>query len=67
MEIVPRPGISAEVDSPVTTTGEIDRTVFLRRGEVSREVSSFQVQLVDPLREHQVSEVSFEPALAEES
>ncbi len=47
IEIVPRPGKTVIVDFPVTPTGEIDGTVFLRRGDAVREVSNVQLQLVD--------------------
>ena len=46
-EIVPRPGKTAIVEFPVTPTGEVDGTVFLKRGEKVREVSNGQLQLID--------------------
>ncbi len=46
-EIVPRPGRPAILDFPVVPTGEIDGTVYLRKGELTRAVSNVQLQLLD--------------------
>ncbi len=47
VELVPRPGKSAVVDFPVSPTGEVDGTVFVRRGGGLQEVSNVRLQLVD--------------------
>ena len=47
VEIVPRPGKTILVEFPVTATGEVDGTVFLRRGSELREVANVRLQLVD--------------------
>ncbi len=47
VEVVSRPGKTALVDFPVTTSGEIDGTVFLRRGETLTEIANVQLQLVN--------------------
>ena len=47
VELVPRPGKTALVDFPVVPSGEVDGTVFLRRGDGVREVSNVALQLVD--------------------
>ncbi len=46
-EVVPRPGKTILLEFPVVPTGEIDGTVFLRRGDVQREVSNVRLELVD--------------------
>lgn len=47
ISLVPRPGVAWAVDFPVVVTGEIDGTVFLRKGETRREASNVRVQLLD--------------------
>lgn len=46
VEIVPRPGRTAEVDFPVTTTGEVEGMVFLQRKDQTREASNVKIQLM---------------------
>ena len=46
-EIVPRPGKIVELEFPVSPTGEVDGTVFLRRAGKESEVSNVRLQLVD--------------------
>ncbi len=43
---IPRPGVTWTADFPVVSTGEIDGTVFLRRGEAKKELSNVRLQLV---------------------
>lgn len=45
-EVVTRPGRPALLNFPVTPTGEIDGTVYLRTGGTEKAVSNTQVQLV---------------------
>ncbi|NQV99178.1 MAG: hypothetical protein HQ483_05745 [Rhodospirillales bacterium] len=47
VSVVLRPGIAAQVDFPVVTTGEIDGTVYQRKGEWANEVRDVIVQLVN--------------------
>ena len=42
-----RPGVTATLDFPVTTTGEIDGTVYRQKGKWAGEVSDVEIQLVD--------------------
>ncbi len=46
-QMVPRPGRSVLLDFPVTPTGEIDGTVFLKVGDREKEVSNAAIQLLD--------------------
>ena len=46
-EIVPRPGRSALLNFPVISTGEVDGTVYLLKGDTERAVSNVQMQLID--------------------
>lgn len=48
VSVVLRPGIAAQADFPVVTTGEVDGTVYRRKGEWANEVRDVIVQLVDP-------------------
>ena len=46
-EIVPRPGKTITLDYPMTATGEIDGTVFLRRDGTPTAVSNVRMELID--------------------
>lgn len=46
VSVVLRPGIAAQAEFPVVTTGEIDGTVYRRNGEWANEVRDVIVQLV---------------------
>ncbi len=45
--IVPRPGKSISIEFPVIVTGEVDGTVFLRRGTSVKGVSNVMLELVN--------------------
>ena len=47
VSLVARPGQPAIVDFPVVATGEIDGTVFRRRGDTERRVPNLRVELLD--------------------
>jgi len=47
VSIVPRPGVIGVVDFPVLTSGEIDGTVYRKKGQWASEVSDVVLQLVD--------------------
>jgi hypothetical protein len=47
VELIPRPGRSALLEFPVVPTGEIDGTVWLVSGNIEKEVSNVELQLVD--------------------
>jgi len=48
VSLILRPGVTGELNFPVVSTGEIDGTVYRRRGDWSDPVSDAVVQLVDP-------------------
>ncbi len=47
VQLVPRPGVIATVDFPIIQSGEIDGTVYQRRGDWAGPISDAIVQLVD--------------------
>ena len=46
-ELIPRPGKSTIVNFPVVPTGEVDGTVYLKKGDSEKEVSNVILQLVN--------------------
>jgi hypothetical protein len=48
ISFVPRPGVVAVVDFPILTSGEIDGTVYRKKGKWASEVSDVILQLLDP-------------------